>query len=954
MSINLKSMLVMAFAWLSGINAFALDQVDGVYQIGTAADLVEFANIVNGGENGANAVLTADIDMTDVAWTPIGNSDSRYVGTFDGQYHTVNNLRYESTEERIGIFGVVNGGCVIKNLIAGPGNEIRGSHKVGGIIGCSDGSGWVTLENVGHEGYVYGFGNNVCAFIGVVMNGGPATRIINCYNMGNVSGGGESAIIAGWFGGHGSVEVKGFWNTGLMESGQDGSNSLWRNGSGITTERIFHLYADQGATVIEEGDLESGKLAFGLNDNQDAGFWKQNFSEPVDVHPVFFPDHLPVYANGELKCDGSPKEGAAVTYSNSEGSVRDEHHFEGGFCTGCGIMQEDFCEMEDGFYLIDNGEKLNWFAYMVNIVNGAANARLTADIDMEGLAFTPIGQDQHDFKGHFDGMGHRILNLTTNADRNNQALFGQAVGGAVIENVIIDASCNIQGTAFTAGILGHVWGDGVIVRNCGNEARINGTAQNAAGIVGCSEREVHISDCYNLGEIIGSHENAGICAWMGANNSTIKNCYSTATGINGAALWRKDEVQGENMYQIDGDQGTAFTVEQMQSGELAYLLNGRQSENVNWYQVVGTNLYPMPVFIEGGVVYANGALDCAGNPKEGATVTYSNTEGSTRDNHQFIDGLCLVCGTPDTEWILPVDGVYSLISGADVRWFAVMVNTVDASLNASLDEDISFEGVNFNGIGTAAAPYSGTFNGKNHLVSNLVIDMPNEGNVGFFREITAGAHIMNFTIDNSCAFFGKNFTAAFIGHVSGNGTAMLEQLGNEAAVTTFDQNAGGIVGCNTSGELKLTLLNCYNAGDISSGWEAGGLSGWLGNDAVTTNCYNMGVVTNGESFARGNNIQITNCFDPVTDWPALPVTPLEWFTDNTVYDLLAEAAPGIWFLSAEVGGHPVLYNTGIVNAITNINAQAAENGVYYDLQGRRVTNPVKGLYIHNGRKVVVK
>ena len=638
-------MIAITALWLSSTAANAIDQVDGVYQITNATDLVEFAAIVNGGENGANAVLTADIDMTDVAWTPIGNSDNRFVGTFDGQFHTVNNLRYESYDERIGIFGVVNGGCVIKNFIAGPGNEIRGGDKVGGIIGCSDGSGWVTLENVGHEGYVYGTGNNVCAFIGVVMNGGPATRITNCYNMGNVSGGGESAIIAGWFGGHGSVEVRGFWNTGVLESGQDGSNSLWRNSTGITAERIFHLYADQGASVIEEGAVESGKLAYGLNDNQDAGFWRQNLSEPRDLHPTFLPDHL--------------------------------------------------------------------------------------------------------------------------------------------------------------------------------------------------------------------------------------------------------------------------------------------------------------------LVYANGALDCAGNPKEGAEVTYSNTEGATRDDHHFTDGICTVCGTPDTEYILPEEGVYTLASATDVKWFAAMVNKVDASLNAKLSQDINFEGVEFSGIATASAPYCGTFDGQGHVVSNLFIDLPGEANVGFFREITAGAHIMNFTIDASSVVNGKNFAAAFIGHVSGNGEALLEQLGNEATVTTTDQNAGGIVGCNTSGELHLTLLNCYNAGNISSGWEAGGLSGWLGNDAVTNNCYNMGVVTNGESFARGNNIQITNCFDPVTDWPALPVTPIEWFTDDTVYNLLAEAAPGVWFLSQEVGGHPVLYNTGIVSGIMHIagNQTAAPA---YDLQGRRVAASFKGVVISNGKKMVRK
>jgi hypothetical protein len=163
-----------------------------------------------------------------------------------------------------------------------------------------------------------------------------------------------------------------------------------------------------------------------------------------------------------------------------------------------------------------------------------------------------------------------------------------------------------------------------------------------------------------------------------------------------------------------------------------------------------------------------------------------------------------------------------------------------------------------------------------------------------------------------------------------------------------------MVGCNVSGDLKLTLINCYNVGDITSGWEAGGLSGWFGNDAIVTNCYNMGAVTNGESFARGNNIQITNCFDPVTDWPALPVSPIEDFTNGIIFQALSEAAPGVWYEAAD--GHPILYNpngTGINEAKRQ---QTVADGQYFDLQGRKVSaaSMRKGIYVKNGRKIVVK
>ena len=76
-------------------NIWALNQVGGVYQIGTAQDLVDFAALVNGGTTGANAVLTDDIDMTGIEWNnPIGTASPYYSGHFDGQGYTISNLSY--------------------------------------------------------------------------------------------------------------------------------------------------------------------------------------------------------------------------------------------------------------------------------------------------------------------------------------------------------------------------------------------------------------------------------------------------------------------------------------------------------------------------------------------------------------------------------------------------------------------------------------------------------------------------------------------------------------------------------------------------------------------------------------------------------------------------------------------------------------------------------------------
>ena len=84
-------------------------RADSPYQIAGAADLMAFAEMVNGGKSGICAELTANIDLTGEDWVPIGSSSGTpYSGTFDGKYFTVTldvtaNGSYEY--EYIGLFG---------------------------------------------------------------------------------------------------------------------------------------------------------------------------------------------------------------------------------------------------------------------------------------------------------------------------------------------------------------------------------------------------------------------------------------------------------------------------------------------------------------------------------------------------------------------------------------------------------------------------------------------------------------------------------------------------------------------------------------------------------------------------------------------------------------------------------------------------------------------------------
>lgn len=113
---------------------------NGVYQIGTPSELLWLADRVNGGSGNQDAVLTNDIDMTGVKWTPIGTKDKAFEwGEFDGQGHFITNLTVSDTSlEYAGLFGYVTDHATIKNL--GVFGEFSGGEYVGGIAGYSENS----------------------------------------------------------------------------------------------------------------------------------------------------------------------------------------------------------------------------------------------------------------------------------------------------------------------------------------------------------------------------------------------------------------------------------------------------------------------------------------------------------------------------------------------------------------------------------------------------------------------------------------------------------------------------------------------------------------------------------------------------------------------------------------------------------------------------------------------
>lgn len=159
-SLSLFCALAMALACLS-IPALAEETAfaggsgtaDDPWQIASVDQLAYLAATVNDGSKsgymGAYFVLTADLDMTGVDWTPIGNMNDMenrttlFLGSFDGQGHTVSNLTYKNDQFIVGagLFGISVG--EIKNVNienAAVHCTNAGAMVIGSLVGYSIGN----------------------------------------------------------------------------------------------------------------------------------------------------------------------------------------------------------------------------------------------------------------------------------------------------------------------------------------------------------------------------------------------------------------------------------------------------------------------------------------------------------------------------------------------------------------------------------------------------------------------------------------------------------------------------------------------------------------------------------------------------------------------------------------------------------------------------------------------
>lgn len=565
-----------------------------VYQIGTAEQLNEFMNLVNGGLQSMSACLTADIDFS--------NYSNRFLymkGNLDGQGHTIT-INYNMTDGNAALIEHLYG--KVSNLKVS-GNIVTSSVNAAGIAAHINNG---TISNCVCDVNITSTYEGSATDGGIVAEVTNPSLIENTIFCGQLNGETTTASggIIGWASSR--ITIKNCLYIGESTMGEDNSDTFGRNHGNVNVINSYYLKSFGGvpesATQLSGSEaVSNGEACYLLNGDQQDIQWYQTLGKDATPVPFAYGDHAKVFASGDLRCDGSLLEGGNVTFSNTGGTVTPSHDFIDGICSVCGQINTEYATLdEEGYYLIDNSKKLMWVSVMVEHGYNDINVRITSDLDLSGVELRPIGNNAIPFRGTFDGGNHVIRGLEIQqVEQNGVGLFGYIDSPAIIKNITLDNTCSLLGNRFV-GIVGSVVGDlsgEVTMSGIGYEGSIEAAGATAAGILGCGggSGRVNIINCYTTGNITAQGEAAAFAAWT-TSNTYLENCWTTAevTGIEGEyAYCFRGNAHATNCYSIYGAQGTILTEDAIASGELCYALNGEQLASAIWYQTLDMDKHPV-------------------------------------------------------------------------------------------------------------------------------------------------------------------------------------------------------------------------------------------------------------------------------------------------------------------------------------------------------------------------
>ena len=508
------------------------------FQIETAAQLAYFAKTVNEGEAYLHKyiVLTADIDLANKEWTPIGNYSNPFKGNFNGDNHTVTGMQISGELDRVGLFGECikfNVNSAIKNITVKD-SVICGINFVGAIVGYAEG---INIENCRSIGNTINGKTDVGGICGKI-GGYSVGKVSQCYNSSKVTG----RVRVGGIAGMGGI-AENCLNTGEIMI----IDKAYQSACG----GIFGIFDDTTASASITACVNLGKVSggesfggiVGSTDSKSTGHISNCYYNMDAITGGF--DAGTALTAGQL-CGALPEGLDSTSWKEGSVDTSTAKATQGRFGTATGtyinltkvadIKETKTASVPVYNYVTTNGDDWDIYTLITTAEEFAAIGQDTANcnenyvlknnIDVSRVELRSIGDPGTPYIGKFSGDGHTIshVDMTKENDVYSSGLFAQigytqnqlSESGKVMllaaNGDIVSSYCE------TGGICGNLSAGEIY--GCSFTGTVKGSM--VGGISGVGGQYTMISQCFFEGDVQGKDSAAGICGMGG----TIDHCIS--------------------------------------------------------------------------------------------------------------------------------------------------------------------------------------------------------------------------------------------------------------------------------------------------------------------------------------------------------------------------------------------------------------------------------------------
>ena len=295
----------------------------------------------------------------------------------------------------------------------------------------------------------------------------------------------------------------------------------------------------------------------------------------------------------------------------------------------------------DGTYTVTSADGLMNIAKLVNGGKTDINITLTADIDLTGKNWTPIGTSfSNKYTGTFDGGGHTIKGLTVTTYDQFVGLFGSIGNAGTVKNVMMEdvQITSNRSSGFAGGVAGY--SDGTI-ENCSVSGSVSGTVY-VGGVVG-AQWEGSITGCSSSATVKGMVHVGGVVGQTNGS-ATLTACY--ATGNVTLEIDPRKNIAGGSLVGFNGGNGVRACYA---TGNVTS--TGSSTGNVHIGGFLGDNYTTVTA-----CYWKNNHEQGIGYKKAGTVTEVTKVDGSVVTWQKAVDAMNTALQNAGSKWRYELNG----------------------------------------------------------------------------------------------------------------------------------------------------------------------------------------------------------------------------------------------------------------------------------------------------------